>query len=171
MPEINLLQDAQIFRAALERKVAEFQADTLSAIEVGYDCDDQGWIYIHADRRPVHEADGDWTIEMEEEEIVAMEHWIEAREARYEGEVLSVRKIDGTAVALSALDDDELEHEENDELPAAIGEMIRSVLFEAKADGLLKPLTEKGPVQLGVEEYNGAWSWPRQEEQGSANLA
>jgi len=35
MPEINLLQDAQIFRAALERKVAEFQADTLSAIEVG----------------------------------------------------------------------------------------------------------------------------------------
>ncbi|MBU6303195.1 MAG: hypothetical protein KGS60_16730 [Verrucomicrobia bacterium] len=164
MPEINLLQDAKTFRAALEQRVAEFQSETLSAIEVGYDCDDRGWIYIHADRRAVHEADGDWTIEMDEDDVVPMEHWVTAREARYEGEPLSVKRVDGSAVALSALDDDEMEHEEADDLPAAIGEMIRSVLFEAQADGLFKPLTDRGPLSLGVEEYSGAWSWPREGE-------
>ena len=171
MPEINLLQDAQTFRAALEQKVAELHSETLSAIEVGYDCDEEGWIYIHADRRPVHEADGDWTVEMDEDQVLSMEHWIDAQDARFEGEPVSLRKVDGSAVALSALDDDELERDEEDPMPAAIGEMIRSVLFQAKADGVFKPLTDKGPLQLAVEECNGAWAWPEEEEQGTANLA
>lgn len=171
MPEINLIEDAIKFREALESTVAEFDAETLSAIEVGFDCDEEGWIFIHGDRRPVHEADGDWTIEMDDENTLFMEHWVEARDARYEGESLSLKKMDGSSVELSPIDEAEEEHEEEDPLPAAIGEMIRTVLLQAKDDGVFKPLTEKAPLQLCVEDFSGTWEWPEQEELGTSNLA
>jgi hypothetical protein len=74
-------------------------------------------------------------------------------------------------VELSPIDDLEEEHDEEDPLPAAIGDMIRTVLLQAKGDGVFKPLAEKAPLQLCVEDFSGTWEWPEPEEMGTDNLA
>ena len=174
MPIINLKQDALLFRKFLDEKVDELSAKTISAIEVGYDGDQGGWIFIHGDSRKEHERDGEWTAEVGEDNTLDMSHWIEAIEERFEGQSVSLTKIDDTTIELPPIDldaDEDEDDDSDDPLPAAIGEMIQKVLLGAKEDGLFKHLTSKREVQLDIEDFNGAWGWPTYEELGKINLA
>jgi hypothetical protein len=178
MQTIDLRKDAEVFRSGLETAVKSIVAEnlaTLSALEIGYSCDQSGWIFIHADQRPKHERDGQWTTQIDEDKCLEFDHWIEAIETRFEGEEFAVIKHDGSRFVVPALDldaevNDDGDEGEGDPFAIAVGEMILDVLMRAKGDGLLTQLASHGSVQLDIEDFNGGWGWPEYDELGKTNL-
>ena len=74
MRTIDLCEDAKVFRRELEssvKSIAAAKPASLSALEIGYSCDQSGWIFIHADERPTHERDGQWTTSIDEDSFRA----------------------------------------------------------------------------------------------------
>jgi hypothetical protein len=182
MRTIDLQKDGKRFREELEAKVASLAANPnssqpISALEIGYDCNQGGWIFIHDDRRSPHERDGEWTLKIDDDNVIDYSYWAVAIEASFEGEDISVIKFDGSKFVIPATDldseDDEIYDEETDvgSLPVAIGEMIHGVLMLAKADECFAELGEPGTIQLDIEDFNGEWGWPAYEELGVTNLA
>jgi hypothetical protein len=176
MRTIDLRDDAQLFLRALASNVAAIAASdpaSLSALEFGYSCDQSGWIFIHADERPEHERDGEWTTKIDEDKCIEFDHWIEAVESSFEGEPFAVIKIDGTQFVVPAFDEDAEVQDDNGDDPfvVAIGQMILSVLLNAKDDDVFAPLKKFGSVQLDIEDFNGGWGWPEYDDLGKTNLA
>ncbi len=176
MRTIDLRQDARDFRRELEAHVKSIVASrpaSLSALEIGYSCDQSGWIFIHADERPQHHRDGEWTTKITKDRYIDFGHWIEAIEASFEGEGFTVVKFDGTQFVVPAFDEDanELDGDADDPFTVAVGEMILSVLMNAKSDGVFTPLKSHGDVQLDIEDFNGGWAWPEVDDLGKTNLA
>lgn len=172
MPEIDLRKDAVLFREALEQRVKQFEDEggPLSAIEVGYDIDQGCWIFIHADRRPEHTRDGEWTGSLDDEDLLEMPHWLEAIEAMYEAGDLSFYCFDGTHFTLNEDGESEDAGETESSIEQAVGKMIYAVLMQAKADGVFDRPGWAGKVQLDIEDFNGAWGWPAYEKLGKTNL-
>lgn len=175
MQTIDLREDAKVFRRELESNVQSIVAAkpaSLSALEIGYSCDQSGWIFIHADERPQHERDGQWTTKIDEDRSIDFGHWIDAIESGFEGEAFTVIKIDGTSFVVPAFDEDAEEQDDADDpFTVAIGEMILAVLLDAKSDGVFTPLKPYGDVQLDIEDFNGGWGWPEYDDLGKTNLA
>ena len=176
MRTIDLREDAKDFRRELEATVKSIVATrpaSLSALEVGYSCDQSGWIYIHADERPRHHRDGEWTTKIAKDKYIDLGHWIEAIEASFEGQAFAVIKFDGTQFLVPGLDEDADEQfgDDDDAFTVAVGEMILAVLMNAKSDGVFMPLKSYGDVQLDIEDFNGGWAWPEIDELGKTNLA
>ena len=179
MTTIDLKRDGETLRNSLKSLIDSLSSEvgsTLSAIEIGYDCDQGGWICIHPDRRPEHNRDGTWTNALDDDEnVIKMPHWIEAIELGYEGEEVEVIRFDGSTFVIPPTEEDsdpEDEETENaDALVPAIGDMIYAVLMAAKKDGMFVALSKFGAVQLDVEEFNGGWAWPEYDELGKTNLA
>ena len=136
MTQITPEEDAAAIRRYLESRVLEFAASgaPVSAIEIGYELGQVGWIYVHADRRKHHRRDGSWTSVLGWAPLLEMNHWVQAN-------------------------------------PSEVGEFILEIVQEARADGLFSPLTRLGPVQLDIEDFDGAWAWPAFEGLGTVNLA
>ena len=139
----------------------------MSALEFGYSCDQAGWIFIHADERDEHERDGEWTAAIDEDNYIDFEHWVEAVEARFEGESFTVMCVDGSSFVVSAEGEEEADE---DPFVVAIGKMILSVLMQAKQDRVFTSLEKFGAVQLDIEDFNGGWGWPEYDELGKVNL-
>ena len=173
MKTVDLREDAKVLRRELEAAIKSIVASkptSLSAIEIGYSCDQSGWIFIHPDERSTHERDGQWTTSIEDDKCINFDHWIEAVEASFEGEAFTVIKYDGSKFEV-AFDEDESEDQAEDPFVTAVGEMILGVLKAAKADGVFSSLTHFGPVQLDIEDFNGGWGWPEYDDLGKTNLA
>ena len=173
MQTVDLREDAKIFRRELEAAIESIVASKpscLSAIEIGYSCDQSGWIFIHPDERPAHQRDGEWTTSIEDEKLIKYYHWIEAIEASFEGKAFTVIKYDGSKFEV-AFDEDEPEEDSEDPFVKAVGEMILEVLRAAKVDGVFSQLKPFGSVQLDIEDFNGGWGWPEYDDLGKTNFA
>ncbi len=179
MQKIDLRKDAATFRSELQSTVEALSKSLtkqkpISALEFGYDCDQGGWIFIHADFRPIHQRDGEWTLAIEESNIIEMDHWTDALNARFEGEDLEVTDFKGNQFVIPAYQEDEHEEDDEDEpdqLTVAIGEMLLAVVTDEKSKGLFSKLKQGGELQLDFEDFNGEWGWPEFDELGKTNLA
>ena len=80
MPNIKPKEDAQAIRRYLESRVKEFEAagKAVSAVEIGYEVSQAGWVFVHADLRKEHERDGEWTRGLDDGELLELAHWAEA---------------------------------------------------------------------------------------------
>lgn len=173
MQTVDLRQDAKVFRRELEAAIESIVASNppcLSAIEIGYSCDQLGWIFIHPDERPEHDRDEEWSTWIVEDKCIKYDHWIEAIEANFQGESFTVIKHDGSRFEV-AYAEEESDWESEDPFVQAVGEMILDVLKVAKVDGVFSQLERFGPVQLDIEDFNGGWAWPEYDDLGTSNLA
>ena len=176
MGKIDLRKDAKKFRRELNKTVKSLAKSTepISALEFGYDCDQGGWIFIHADRRPQHDRDGQWTVDLDDDNTIEMPHWIEAIDANFEGEEIQLTKFDGTKLVIPGFDSEDAPHDEEEDggpIVVAIGEMIHDVVMSAKTEGLFADLGKPGTIQLDIEDFNGGWGWPEYDDLGKTNLA
>ncbi len=100
MTKIRFEEDAAAIRRYLDSRVHEFiaLATPISAIEVGYEVSQAGWVYIHADRREQHQRDGEWTSSLDDEPLLEMSHWVEAdpeEVGRFLLEIIQTARADG----------------------------------------------------------------------------
>lgn len=136
MAKLKPKEDADAIRRYLEARVKEIAAKggAVSAIQIGYEVSQAGWVFVDADRRKVHERDGEWTAGLNNRNALELAHWVEAD-------------------------------------PEKAGKLILQVVQAARADGVFSALGPPGSIQLDIEDFDGAWAWPKFEELGKANLA
>lgn len=178
---IDLCRDAEVFEDALAASITRFRNQTdasepICAIEIGYECEQSGWVLIHADRRDRHERDGQWTLAIDEKNLIAMPHWAEAMEARFRGEEVKVTRTDGSAFVIGPdemedLADAEESGDGDDQLAEEIGQMLLDVMMAFKIEDRFDSLGPCGTIQLDIEEFNGSWAWPDYDDLGVTNIA
>ena len=177
MHKVNLREDAVKVEKTLIAfldKLKKRPPQTLSAIAIGFECDQSGWFMFVADQRQEHERDGEC---FDEDGLIAMPHWNVVNIAGDQGKHIEVTKVDGSTFNIAPFEesgDDEPEDSDDEMGPPfsiAIGEMILHVLTTARKNGLFKDLSRFGNVQLDIEDFNGGWAWPEYDELGKSNLA
>jgi hypothetical protein len=94
-------------------------------------------------------------------------HWLEANEALREDD-LAVVLPGGARVEIPAVGPWGLRYEQ---LATVLGQLLRTVVLQARADGMFAALPKAAQCELGVEHFNGAYGWPQYEARGEDNLA
>ena len=128
-------------------------------IEAGFESSQSGWFVLVFDTRPEAQPDGQWTTHIDGLKL-ERNHWVKAQAATVRGPIGLVN-ADGTETILA----------EGAELSEPIGEMIKSVLLKARADGVFCRLPLAPDCELNIEDFNGQYGWPDCEDRGHINLA
>jgi hypothetical protein len=131
----------------------------MKMIHLGFDFVHAGWVVLVLDTRPDAEPDGEWTSEIEGNEL-KMPHWRQASETNLEQPIRLVL-ADGSQTVLPA----------NTELAVPLGEMLKAMLLQARANGMFTALPKAPACELGVEHFDGAYGWPEHEARGAESLA
>jgi hypothetical protein len=165
---LDLRKDAKAFRKLLAERVDAYAKKVkrspnlppVSAIEVGYQFDQAGWIYLHFDVRPKHDRDGQWTL-FKQKDLFPRPDWYKAVEALSDGKPPTIILTDGTRRPGKLSEK---------AFAAMFGKMIKDVLLQAKKEGLFAPLPCHNRCQIDIEEFNGNWAWPAYDKLGKTNL-
>jgi hypothetical protein len=170
--KLDLRKDFDDIYAYLVRRVRTFDPSNnagpgdgqspVGQIEFGFQCDQAGWVALVFDTRRGAKPDGEWNAFIEENRF-ERPHWQEAFET-LESKPVDVVLPDGTKRKLSG--DSGFE-----EFVAVLGELLKSVLMKARADGVFKSLPKAKRCHLGVEEMDGGYGWPNYEDRGKEDLA
>src|SRR4051812_43846409 len=77
MPTTKPKEDADAIRGYLESRVKSFAAagEAVSAVEIGYEGSQAGWVFVHADLREQHEGDGGWAGALDDGKLLELRRW------------------------------------------------------------------------------------------------
>lgn len=128
-------------------------------IHLGFDHIHSGWAVAVFDTRPDADNDGEWTSEIEGNEL-KLPHWRQVTETNTE-QPTTLILTDGSQSVLP----------ENTELAVPLGEMLKAVVLKARADGLFAKLEQAPGCELIVDHFDGVYGWPEPEARGIENLA
>jgi hypothetical protein len=172
---LDLQEDAKVFESRLVEAVEAYarrgaKAPPISALEIGYEFAQAGWICIHFDTRETHDRDGEWTT-FQERDLIKRPQWfqmVEAMACFSDDEDGGPRKA-GTLILHDGPRRDGSTLTEED-FSAALGDMLKDVLLRARKDGLFAKLPRRPGAQIDIEEFNGTWAWPDYEDLGKTNV-
>jgi hypothetical protein len=165
---LNLQKDFDTVYEYLAERVRDFDPakhnglggpGDVRIVHLGFDFVHAGWVVVVFDTRPDAEPDGEWTSEIEGNEL-KMPHWRQATETNLEQPITLVLS-DGSQTVLPA----------NTELAVPLGDMLKSVLLTARARGMFAALPKAPGCELSVEHFDGAYGWPDYEARGAESLA
>jgi hypothetical protein len=165
---LDLRRDLADIYAHLTDRIRSFNPATddgpgdpgpVKMIAVGFEYAQAGWVVVVFDKRPDARPDGKWSSHIMGN-VLDRPHWLEAGEANMAGTITLVQ-LDGTEVELPA----------RTELATPLGELVKAVLLQARADGVLAGLPKAPGCELSVEHHDGAYGWPAYEARGQENLA
>jgi hypothetical protein len=169
MNRLDLRNDFAEILAFVTDRVRSFDPSTndgpgkgrrVTRVDVGYQCDQAGWLALIFDTRPKAEPDGEWNSHIEGNTLERPD-WLAAFEALENGPLV---------VVLPDGKERKLRRGSFDKLTTVLGELIKDVLLKARADGIFEGLPKAPRCELGVEEHDGAYGWPVYEERGKDNL-
>jgi hypothetical protein len=170
MTRLDLRKDSADILAFISERVRSFDPKTndgpgkgrrVTRIDVGYSCDQAGWVALIFDTRRAAEPDGEWNSHIEGN-LLERPEWLAAFEA-LGGESLLVVLPDGK--------ERKLRRGSYEALTTILGDFLKSVLLKAREDGIFADLPKAARCELGVEEHDGGYGWPVYEERGQGNLA
>jgi hypothetical protein len=171
MERLDLREDFADVLAYVADRVGSFNPKTnkgpgegklVKRIDVGYQCDQSGWMALVFDTRPKAEPDGQWTLYIDDNNTLERPDWLAAFES-LEG--------NGLLVVLPNGKERKLRKGSFDKLSTILGDLLKGVLVKARADGVFAALPKAPRCELGVEEDGGGYGWPVYEERGRENLA
>jgi hypothetical protein len=162
--KIDLKADAKTISDYIKQRVADYPVyvnsgpgeddDPISQITLGFQVDQAGWVALVFDTRPGGSPDGVWQSYIEENWL-EFPHWFDAMEALLEnGEPIELILPNGKKRKLA----------EYDELAEPVGEMLKEILLQARAEKRFKDLPLAKKCSMGVEDHDGAYGWPAYEK-------
>lgn len=172
MLTLDLRPDAVAIRAMVNDGVRDYSAKHVAAgtakkhppvsrLDLTYslgDSESTPWVMLNFDTKPGGEPDGTPThggfAELERES------WLPAVQAVCDEEKVDVVNLDGRTKRC-----------DDAALGQVIGELLVSILREARAAGVFTNLPKVQRCELGVEESNGEFGWPTYEDRGKDNVA
>jgi hypothetical protein len=174
--EVDLRRDFVDISAYLAERVRSFdptsnhgpgKGGALKRIDVGYECDQWAWVAVVFDTRPDAKPDGEWTGYIEDRNVLERPHWLQALEALVK-RGLSLILPNGSRMELPAVGSADGRYRQ---FAKVLGEMLRRLLLQARADGVFAELPRAVDCELGVEHFNGAYGWPAYKDRGVENRA
>jgi hypothetical protein len=161
---INFIDDLPIIRDYINARVlAQSKIDEpVSAIEVGFQLCQAGWVFYHFDTRQHHERDGEWTMAINGVDL-ELPHWQTAYESAGEN---------GASFILLSGERLDVKSGAGDFTVAGVfGDALRATTLDAVARGLFKPLKLRDGCQLDMENFDAMWAWPwKYEDVGRSNI-
>lgn len=154
----HLVERVQRFDSATNQGPGD--RDHITLINIGYQCDQAGWIALIFDTRPDAKPDGEWTMHIERNEF-SRPHWRRITQA-LENDSVAVVLPDGTRAKLP--------RGAFDEFYLLLGEMLKAVLLKARAEGVFTLLPKAAECHIAVEEIGGHYGWPAYENRGNEDL-
>jgi hypothetical protein len=176
--DLDLRKDAVEFRKELMKKVDAYSARAaksknvppVSAVEIGYEFAQTGWILVHFDTRPKHDRDGQWTI-FKDKDLFRRPNWLKVVNALDGFDEESEKDLKGKVRLENILGKEKDGAKLTEEtFSKALGEMLKRVLLECKGDGVFDKLPKTPACQLDIEEFNGTWAWPEFEKLAKVNV-
>jgi hypothetical protein len=170
MTRLDLRKDFADLLAFVSERVRTFDPKTndgpgkglgVTRIDIAYQCDQAGWVALVFDTRRGAGPDGQWNSHIKGNTLERPD-WQAAFEA-LEGGSLLVVLHDGKERIFR--------RGSYDGLTTILGDLLKAVLLQARADGIFAGLSKAPRCELGVEEHDGAYGWPVYEERGRENLA
>lgn len=168
--KLDLRKDFDDIYAYVVKRVKAFDPRTnpgpgkgksVASIELGYQCDQDGWVALVFDTRPRAEPDGQWNAYIEKTRF-DRKHWQKALETLEAGTV-DVVLPDGGKRRLTG-------ETEFEDFVALFGDLLKAVLVKARSDGVFKSLPTAKTCHMGVEEMDGGYGWPNHEDRGKDDL-
>jgi len=165
---VDLRPDVRRIAKYIRARVLEYRkkrgAASVERIELGFGYGDSNFVALHFDTRANAAPDGEWTKHIQENDL-EMAQWNKILQAW--GDIpLRLILPNGTERHVSESDNC------NDKALAALfGDMLKSVLISARAEGAFEKLRKAEGCELGVEELEGNYGWPHHEGRGKENLA
>jgi len=162
---IDLRKDVKALREHLAQKVEAYarkasKAPPVSAVEVGYEFEQAGWVYVGFDARPAHQRDGAWT-RFKSRDLLPRPDWNKAAMALEEGKPVTLILPNGERHSGKLTEKS---------FASLLGRTIKGLLLQVKKDGVFAPLPRREGCQIDIEEFNGNWAWPAYEKLGKVNL-
>jgi hypothetical protein len=170
MKRLDLRKDFAEVSTMIAERVNSFDPATnqgpgkgkrVSRIDIGFGLYESGWVCLVFDTRRNPEPDGEWSMYIEET-VLERPKWAKAVEA-VEAGPLTIVLPDGTRCDLSAGN--------TAPLTAALGDMLRAILIQAREGSVFAALPKTPRCELGVEEQDGSYGWPDYEKRGTDNYA
>ncbi len=172
MKRLDLRKEFADVYGFVSRRVRSFDPTTndgpgkgkrVAQIDIGFGLYQSGWVCLVFDTRRNPEPDGEWTMHIDET-VLERPRWATACDA-VEAGPLTLILPDGTRQELP------VGEKGVRRLVNTLGDMLRSVLLQARTDGVFAGLPKAARCELGVEEQEGTYGWPAYEERGRDNLA
>ena len=164
---VDLRRDARKVEEYVRNQVAKWRKKAATAavkrIQLGFGYGDSNFVSLHFDTRANSAPDGEWAKHIQENEL-EMPQWNKILQA-WGDKPLRLIFPNGTERHVAESDNC------NDEALAALfGEMLKEVLLSARAAGAFEKLRKAEHCELGVEELEGNYGWPRYEDRGKETL-
>lgn len=137
--------------------------DPIQAIMLGYYAEQGGYTYLVFDTRPGKNFDGNWTLHIDELNMLHFPKWCDFYEKACDGEAVTMVLEDGTVKKLKYNVDGEDELTRDDsrkELDNYFGEMLRKLMCELREDGTLAKLPLRKVAYYMIEEFDHRYFWP-----------
>jgi hypothetical protein len=158
--KINLKTDAKAIYEYIRQRVTDYPVyinagpgedeDPISHITLGFQVSQAGWVALVFDTRPDGSPDGEWQSYIEDNSL-EFPHWLEAVDALSD---------DGDAILLTLPNGKSQTLGEDDDLAEYVGEMLKSILLQARKDKRFQDLPLAKKCSMGVEDHDGAYGWP-----------
>jgi hypothetical protein len=167
-PLLNLQRDFAKLYSYVAKRVRNFDSSnhkglggpgTVKLIVLGFEFAQSGWVVLVFDTRPNAEPDGEWTGQIEGNEL-NMPYWQKVSDALLEQRV-DIILPDGSKSVLAA----------GSELEVPLGEMLKALLLKLRADEVFAPLPKAPRCELRVENFDGYYIWPSGKARGQMHLA
>ncbi|MBT5017788.1 MAG: hypothetical protein HON04_03515 [Planctomicrobium sp.] len=130
--------------------------DPIQAIMLGFYASQGGHIYLVFDTRPGKNFDGNWTLHIDELNILLFPKWCDFYEKACDGEAVTLVLDDGTVKKLTY----DVDADDSFELDTYFAEMLRKLMCELREDGILAKLPLRKDAYFMIEEFDHRYFWP-----------
>ena len=166
---VDIRRDVPDFLAYIRKRVAEHLAASKKArkpkpvtqIDFGFEFGQGNELWLVFDTRPDPEPDGQWTVEVSKTRALKRPKWPIWHELP-KGEVVYFIDLNGEEVNVMRSPDRKI--------CKIVGEAMKHALIEARDAGVFKRLPKAEGCEMGVENMEGFYGWPKYKDRGKDNL-
>jgi hypothetical protein len=166
---IDIRKDVPDFLAYIKRRVAQQVAaeknqkrrKRVKRIDFGFEFGQGNELWLVFDTRADAQPDGEWTGQIEKIKGLKRPKW-PLWEDLPDGEQVFFLDLKGKKVNVMRNPDEKI--------CKIVGEAMKHALLTARDQGLFKPLLIAEKCELGVENMEGYYGWPKYEDREKENL-
>ncbi len=166
---VDIRKDIPDFLAYIRRRVKAHRTAAkklgkpkpIGRIDFGFEFGQGNELWLVFDTRPKPEPDGFWTSQVGKVPALKRPHWPIWHELP-DGEIVEFIDRNGKTVNVMKNPDKKI--------CKIVGEAMKSALLAAREAGEFRDLTTSPRCELGVENMEGYFGWPRYEDRGKENL-
>lgn len=166
---IDIRDDVPDFLAYIRRRVAAHAAASkklkrpkrVTRIDFGFEFGQGNELWLVFDTRPDAQPDGQWTLQVEKVKALRRPNWPIWHELP-DDEVVSFIDLAGKKVNVMTSPDKKI--------CRIVGDAMKHALLAARDAGVFNRLRKAEHCEIGVENMEGYYGWPKYKDRGKENL-